>query len=347
MIKINKNIIFDHKRPPLIIAEISGNHGGNKKRFMKLIDTAYSYGADLVKIQTYEPKDITLNKKDNFFKIKSGIWKNKYLWDLYKSAYTPFNWHKDAFELAKKHKKILFSSPFSIRAVDLLEDLDCKLYKIASFEITDLKLVNYIASKKKPIIISTGMASIKEIKSALKEIRKYHNKIIILHCVSSYPTKLEDINLQRVNKLKNEFNSNQIGLSDHTNDIISSLLSLPYGVVAIEKHFKINNKFRTPDSTFSITPDQLFKLKKDSNAIYKSLKKKNNNSEKISIKLRRSIFAKENIEKNTILTRKNIETFRPLVGICASKYFEILGKKVNKKIKKGEPIFSKFLRKKL
>ena len=345
MIKITKNINFDQKRPPLIIAEISGNHGGNKKRFMKLIDAAYSNGADLVKIQTYEPKDITLNKKNNFFKIKSGIWKNKYLWDLYKSAHTPFNWHKDAFKLAKKHKKILFSSPFSIRAVDLLEDLGCKLYKIASFEITDLKLINYIASKKKPIIISTGMASTREIKLALKEIRKYHNKIVILHCVSSYPTKLENINLHRINELKKKFNSNQIGLSDHTNDIISSLLSLSYGVVAIEKHFKINDKFKTPDSTFSITPDQLYKLKKDSISIYKSLEKKNNNSEKISIKLRRSIFAKKDIEKNTIMTRENIETFRPLVGICASKYFKILGKKVNKKIKKGEPIFSKFFNK--
>lgn len=342
--KINKNLIFSKNKPPLIIAEISGNHGGSKKRFLNLINAAFSHGADLVKIQTYEPIDITLNKRENNFKIKSGIWKDKYLWDLYKNACTPFDWHKDAFALAKKHKKILFSSPFSIRAVDLLEKLNCKLYKIASFEITDLKLINYIASKNKPIIISTGMANLREIRAALKEIRKYHNNVVIMHCVSSYPTELEDINLQRINKLKKLFKPNNIGLSDHTSDIISSILSVPYGVVAIEKHFKLNNKFKTADTSFSITPEELFKLKKNIVSVFNSFKKEDNISEKISIKLRRSVFAKENIEKNTKLTNKNIETLRPFIGICSSKYFKILGRRANRKIKSGEPIFEKYLK---
>jgi len=343
MIKINKNLIFSPKKPPLLIAEISGNHGGDKKRFLQLIKSACLNGADLVKIQSYEPQDITINKKKKSFIIKSGIWKNRYLWDLYEKACTPFSWHKDAFKIAKKYNKVLFSSPFSIRAVELLEKLGCKLYKIASFEITDLKLINHIASKKKPIIISTGMASNKEIGRALKIIKKYHNKIIIMHCVSSYPTELEDINLQRINKLKRQFKSNLIGLSDHTNDILSSLLSLNYGVVAIEKHYKIDNKFKTADSTFSITPKELVELKKNSLSIFRSFAKKDKKAERISLKLRRSIFAKKNISKNSKLSKKNIDTLRPFVGICASNYFKILGKKVNKNLKTGDPILEKYL----
>ena len=187
-IKINKNLNICYDERPKIIAEISGNHGGSKKKFLQLIKSAAQNGADLIKIQTYEPVDITLKNKTNKFYLKDGIWKGQHLWDLYKNACTPFSWHKDAFKLAKKLKTELFSSPFSIRGVDLLEKFNCKIYKIASFEITDLKLVNYIASKKKPIIMSTGMASIVEIKNAINTIKKYHNKIIILHCVSSYPT---------------------------------------------------------------------------------------------------------------------------------------------------------------
>ena len=189
MIEINEKLLFSYKHPPLIIAEISGNHNQNKKKFLKLIDSAFKSGADLVKIQTYEPQDITLNIKNKNFRIKHGIWKNSYLWDLYKKAHTPFKWHKEAFDIAKKNKGIIFSSPFSIRAVDFLEKLNTKLYKIASFEITDLKLINYIASKRKPIILSTGMATINEIKSAIKIINKFHKKIILLHCVSNYPTE--------------------------------------------------------------------------------------------------------------------------------------------------------------
>ena len=193
----NKDINFDYTRP-LLIAEISGNHMGARERFLKLVESACKNGADLVKIQTYEPIDITLNSKDKRFKIKKGLWKDNFLWDLYKRAHTPFKWHEAAFKIAKKYKKQIFSSPFSKRGVDLLEKLNVKVYKIASFEITDMKLINYIASKKKPIIISTGMASIKEIKSAIREINKFHDKIVILHCVSEYPTKVEDINLKRI-----------------------------------------------------------------------------------------------------------------------------------------------------
>ena len=184
-----------------LIAEISSNHAGSKSKFLKLIKLACENGADLIKIQTYEPQDITLNKNYGNFKIRKGLWKGETLWSLYNKSFTPFSWHKDAFKIAKKYKKTLFSSPFSTRAVDLLEKLNCKIYKIASFEITDYNLISYIASKKKPIIISTGMANINEIKKAIKIIEKYH-KINILHCISSYPTTLSKVNLQRIEYLK-------------------------------------------------------------------------------------------------------------------------------------------------
>jgi len=332
--------LFNYKNP-LLIAEISGNHNQSKTRFLKLIDTAFKNGADIVKIQTYEPKDITLNIKNKKFKITNGLWKNKYLWDLYKKAHTPFNWHKPAFNIAKKHKKILFSSPFSKRGVDLLERFNVKIYKIASFEITDLKLINYIASKKKPIIISTGMSSIKEVKKAIKEINKFHNKIIILHCVSNYPTNLKDVNLSRIKQLKKVFKNYKIGLSDHTNDIYSSIAAYTHGVVAIEKHFNLDNK-KTTDSAFSITPNKLKLLSQ----ILKDLSAKPEKNKKINInmiKLRRSIFASNDIKKNAVFNIKNIETYRPKIGLCASNYFKIIGKKSKKNIKKGFPIFKEFV----
>tara|TARA_B100001057_G_scaffold488780_1_gene573797 strand:+ start:104 stop:1117 length:1014 start_codon:yes stop_codon:yes gene_type:complete len=332
--------LFNYKKP-LLIAEISGNHNQNKNRFLKLVDSAFKNGADLVKIQTYEPVDITLNTKNKKFKINKGLWKGKYLWDLYKKAHTPFAWHKAAFDIAKKYKKILFSSPFSKRGVDLLEKYNVKIYKLASFEITDLKLINYIASKKKPIIISTGMSSIKEIQNAIKTIKKFHNKIIILHCVSNYPTNLKDTNLGRIIELKKIFKNYKIGLSDHTNDIYSSIASCAYGVVAIEKHFNLDNK-KTTDSDFSITPEKLKLL----NQVIKDLSikpKKNQLKNGNMFKLRRSIFASKNIKINETFKAGNIETYRPKIGLCASNYFKIIGKKSRKNIKKGFPIFKEFV----
>ena len=338
-IKINKNIIFSYNREPIIIAEISGNHSGNKNKFLRLVKSAFLNGADLVKIQTYEPKDITLNQKNNNFKIKDGIWKNKYLWDLYKKACTPFDWHADAFKIAKKYNKILFSSPFSIRAVDLLESFNVPIYKIASFEITDYKLIKYIASKKKPIIISTGMASLKEIKKAVEIINKFHKKIIILHCVSGYPTKLEDTNLSRINFLKKEFKHYMVGLSDHTNGISSSIASVSLGIVAIEKHYKLNDNIETTDSKFSIKPKELFEMKKITQKLSSSLhNKKKRNSEITSKKLRRSIFAIKDIKKGDKFHSSNIDTLRPNIGLAASEYFNIIGKNSKTNIKIGSPI---------
>ena len=339
MIKINKNLIFDYKKPPLIIAEISGNHLGSKSRFLKLIESACKNGADLVKIQTYEPDDMTIHKKTNLLRIKSGLWKNEYLWDLYKKACTPYSWHNDAFKVAKKFNKVLFSTPFSIKAVDFLEKFKVPLYKISSFEITDFKLIDYIASKRKTIIMFTGMSTITEIKRAIKIINKYHNKIVILHCVSNYPTDLRDTEINKINILKKKFKKYLIGLSDHSNNIFSSIASLPFNIVAIEKHFSIDNK-KTPDSEFSINPKMLYDLKKSSHKLHSSLFLNHNMKiQKGNIKLRRSIFAKEDIKKNNKITEKNIISLRPSIGINAKDYFKIIGKKAKKNLEKDEPIF--------
>ncbi|MDA7801196.1 pseudaminic acid synthase [Candidatus Pelagibacter sp.] len=336
---ITKKFKFSEKRP-LLIAEISANHAGNKKKFFRLINSAFESGADMVKIQTYEPEDITVNEKKDYLKIKEGLWKNRYLWDLYKEAHTPFSWHKEAFKIAKKKKKLIFSSPFSIRAVDFLEKLNTPIYKISSFEITDFKLINYIASKMKPIIISTGMSSLNEIKRAIKEINKFHNKVIIMHCVSNYPTKLKDSCLGNILSLKKIFKKNLIGLSDHTQDIYSSITSLPLGVVAIEKHFRLDDNQKSADYDFSLTPKIFKNLKEKIDELTFSLaKKSNNNLNSYNIKFRRSIFASKEILKNEVINSQNITTLRPAVGIPAENYFNILGKKSKKKIKKNSPIF--------
>jgi len=342
MIKINKKIFFSEKLPPKIIAEISCNHMGNKKLLIKHILAAKKAGADLVKIQTYEAKDITCNIKNNSFKNKKGLWKNNYLWDLYKKAETPFSWHKDIFQIAKKNNITLFSSPFSIRAVELLEKLNVELYKIASFEITDLNLINRVAQTKKPVIVSTGMASLKEIENAVKHIQKYHKKIILLHCVSGYPTPEKDANLSRINFLRKKFKNIKIGMSDHTNGINTSVAASMLGTVAIEKHFILSKKIKSEDNAFSIDPKDLIKLKQAVNKNFDFLGHNRNDIKKIeqdSVKFRRSIFASSNIKRNQKITKKNICCLRPKIGISADKYFKILGKKMKKNKSKFDPIY--------
>ena len=340
-IKINKKLSISDKGPPIIIAEISGNHSGRKSLFLKHIKSAAKNGADMIKIQTYEPEDITLNQRKKKFKINKGTWKGKFLWDLYKEAHTPFSWHYDAFKLAKKLKITLFSSPFSKRAVDLLEKLRVPLYKVASFEITDHELIDYIAKKKKPIIISTGMAKINEIKDAVKIIERYHRKIIILYCVSGYPTKLEDTNISTMQTLKKRFKRYLVGISDHTDNIYSSLTASALGASVIEKHFILNKKIDSLDKSFSIDASKLSELKKLSKNIHLSLGKPHigpKKNETNSLKIRRSIYAIKEIQKGEKFTRKNIRSFRPKIGIGAEKFAKILGKISKKKIAKGSPI---------
>lgn len=340
-IKIKKNFIVKRNSKPIIIAEISGNHAGKKSSFLKHIRAAAKNGADMIKIQTYEPEDITLKSKNKNFKIKSGTWRGKYLWDLYKKAHTPFAWHEDAFKLAKKLKIILFSSPFSKRAVDLLEKFKVPLYKIASFEITDLELIDYIAKKRKPIILSTGMASLKEIKTAIKIIERHHKKIMILYCVSGYPTKEKDANISTINKFNKIFKNYFVGISDHTDNIYSALTASALGASIIEKHFILNKKINSFDKSFSIDINQLKELNKIVNHIFISLGKPNigpKKNELNSLKLRRSVFAIKDIGKGEKFSIKNIGSFRPRIGIGSENFSKILGKRSKNKIKAGAPL---------
>lgn len=338
-IKINKKLLFTYKKPPLLIAEISANHNGNKNLFLKHILEAKKSGADLVKIQTYEPEDITVKKLN--FQIKNGIWKNTNLWNLYKKTHTPFEWHYEAFKLAKKKKINLFSTPFSIRALKFLDKFDVDLYKISSFEITDYNLIDNIAKRKKPIIISTGMSSVYEIETAKKIINKYHNNLIILYCVSGYPTPANECNINAIQTLKNKFKKNLIGLSDHTNNNYSSLAATVKGVTAIEKHFILSKRIHSEDSSFSIEPKEFKILSNDTKKIFETLGGKKiflKKSENKNLIFRRSIFASKNIKKGDLFSKENLISLRPQIGKSSSNYFKLLGKKSKISIKELNPI---------
>jgi pseudaminic acid synthase len=330
-----------NRNKPILIAEISCNHCGKKDKLLNHIVKAKKAGADLVKIQTYEPQDLTIKSNQKKFKIEGGIWNGRNLWDIYTKAQTPFKWHSDVFKLAKKIKIPVFSTPFSLRAVKFLDKFNLPLYKISSFEITDYQLISEIAKRKKPIIISTGMSSIKEIKRAIAIIKKYHQKIIILYCVSGYPTRIEDSNIKTINILKKTFKNYEIGLSDHTNDINSSLAAIANGAKFIEKHFITSKKINSLDAKFSIDVKQFGELRERGDQIFFSLGKEKmrlKNSEKKSIKFRRSIFAKKDIKKGEYLSEKNMKNLRPVVGITSNNYYKIIGKKSKRSIKKDSPI---------
>ena len=346
-LKINKNLSFDDSKAPICIAEISGNHNGEKKLLFKHMLAAKNAGCELIKIQSYEADDLTLNSKKNNFNLKKGLWKNTNLWSLYKKAQTPYAWHEEAFSLAKRKKINLFSTPFSIRSLNFLKKLNPPLYKISSFEITDLNLISEIAKLKKPIILSTGLASITEIKNALKTINKFHNKVLIMYCVSGYPTPNEEVNLNTIKTFKKKFPNNLIGISDHTNSIESCLAAISLGVVAFEKHFIINDKLKTPDSKFSISLKKMTELNLKKKLFFSLLGKEKKfikKSEKNSLVFRRSIFALKKIKLGEKLSKKNIYTLRPKIGICASNYFKLIGKKSKKNIKKNSPIFKNWIK---
>ena len=290
----------------------------------------------MIKIQTYEPQDITVKPAN----------KNNKVWKLYTKAQTPFKWHYDAFKLAKKLKIKLFSTPFSVRGVRFLKRFKVDVYKISSFEINDFRLIREIAKTRKPVIVSTGMSNFKEIKECLNLIKKYHNKIILLHCVSGYPTPENQANLKRILALKEKFRDIKIGLSDHTNDIITSLASIPFGVAVIEKHFILSKKLKSLDAKFSINPSQLKDLSNFSKRIHSSLGIKNFNLQKSELKskkFRRSIFSTKKIIKGEKFNHENISTFRPSKGISSKYFFDVLGKKSKKNIKAFSPIYRKYL----
>lgn len=340
MIKIDKRIIGNHC-PPYIVAELSANHNGDFDRAIEIINIAKAQGADAIKLQTYQADTMTIDSDTDDFQITTGLWKGYNLYKLYQWAQTPYEWHEELFRHSKKIGLTCFSTPFDESAVDLLEDLNSPAYKIASFEATDIPLVKYAASTKKPLIISTGMANYEEISEVVQTARDAGcSELVLLHCVSSYPAPLEAYNLKTIPDLSSEFNVD-VGLSDHTMGIDTSLAGIALGACLIEKHVTTSRKHTGPDSEFSLEPDELGSLCKQSLSVWKSLGKINyelRDEEKENLRFRRSIYVVEDIEVGEQISIKNIRRIRPSFGLEPKYFDEVLGKTAKVVIKKGTPL---------
>ncbi len=338
--KINNRII-NTKQTPYIIAELSANHNGDIERAFKSIKAAKTAGADAVKIQTYTADTITIPCDNPEFQIHGGLWDGYNLYDLYKWAETPYAWHKPLFDYARKIGITLFSTPFDFSAVDLLEDLSTPAYKIASPEIIDIPLIKYVAQTKKPIIMSTGMANFDEISEAVETAQENGCKdLVLLHCISAYPTPPEQSNLNTIPDLAKRFNVLS-GLSDHTIGIIVALSSVVLGACVIEKHFTLNRSDKGPDSVFSLEPRELKQLCAHTKIAHKALGVAGyelKNAEKSGLKFRRSLYAVKNIKKGEKISKKNIRSIRPGLGLAPKYYDKVLTQYANYNIAYGTPI---------
>ena len=305
-------------QPPYVIAEMSANHNGNIDNAFKIIDIAKSSGADAVKIQTYRPDTITLNSSLPDFQITEGLWAGHTLYELYEWAHTPWDWHKPFFDYAKKVGITIFSSPFDNTAVDLLEDLNTPAYKIASFEVVDLPLIQYVASTGKPMIISTGMADAEEIQEAIDAAHEAGCKeLALLHCVSGYPAPAEDYNLLTVSDMQERFNL-PTGLSDHTLDNTTAIASIALGACIVEKHFTLDRSAGSPDDSFSLEPNGLRELCKGALTAWKALGKvsyERKPSEKANAQFRRSLYFVKDLEAGQIITPDAVKSIRPGFGL--------------------------------
>ena len=335
------------KNKVFLIAEISANHCGNFNLAKKLINCAYINGADAVKLQTYTADTMTIKSNKKYFKIKKGLWKGYMLWDLYNKAQTPLKWHKELFKYGKSLGIKVFSTPFDDTAVDFLEKLNCPIYKISSFEMMDLNLVKKVSQTKKPIIISTGMADLKEIETTFKVARKYGAKdISLLYCVSNYPSSINDFNLNNIKILKDKFKC-KVGISDHSTDNRVAIASVACGAEVIEKHIALDNQKEGFDIDFSLKGKEIKKLRDDIDVTFKLLGKNSffrNKSENKSKIFRRSIFTTKDIKKGEKFSKDNIRVVRPGYGLAPKYYNIILNKKSPINILKNEPLKSNALK---
>jgi pseudaminic acid synthase len=335
---ISKNPL---KKTPFFVAEISANHNGSLLHAKKLIKIAKKYGADAVKLQTYTPETITINSDKPDFKIRGGLWNGKKLWDLYNKAQTPFEWHKELFDYAKQLEITCFSTPFDESAVDLLESLNCPFYKVASFEMNHIPLIKKIAQTKKSIIISTGMANLKEIDLAYKIAKNNGAKeIILLYCVSNYPSKISDFNFNNIRILKERYEC-KVGFSDHSTDNKVVAAAVAAGAEVIEKHIALEGQKKGFDLAFSLKgkeiKDYVKTIKETSLMMGKKLFFRNK-SEIKSLKFRRSIYAVRNVRKDEKFTKDNIRVIRPGYGIEPYYYDKIINKLSPININKNMPL---------
>lgn len=323
-----------------IIAELSANHNGSLETAIETIRAAKRAGANAIKIQTYTADTITLDIQTDDFLIKKGsIWGGKFLHDLYKEAYTPWEWHRQLFDVAKEEGLICFSSPFDSTAIDFLESLQNPIYKIASFEITDIPLIKYAASKGKPMIISTGIATIQDINLAIKACRDEGNEqIVILKCTSSYPATLKEANLVMIRDLKERYNL-ITGLSDHTLGITAPVVAVTQGAKLIEKHFILDKSIGGPDASFSLDEIEFTQMVNAIREAELALGKVNyelTEKQKKSRNFSRSLYVVEDAVKGEKVTTNNVKSIRPGFGLHPKYYNQILGKKIKFDIKKGE-----------
>jgi pseudaminic acid synthase len=341
---ISKNPL---KKIPLFVAEISANHNGSLLHAKKLIKIAKKYGADVVKLQTYTPDTITMKSDKPDFKIRGGLWNGKTLWDLYAKAQTPFEWHKELFDYAKKLKITCFSTPFDEIAVDFLESLNCPFYKVASFEMNHIPLIKKIARTRKPIIISTGMANLKEIDVAYRTAKKNKaREIILLYCVSNYPSRISDFNFNNIRILKERYNC-KVGFSDHSTDNRVVAAAIAAGAEVIEKHIALESQKKGFDLAFSLKGKEIkdyAQVIKDTSIMMGKKYFFRNKSEKKSLQFRRSIYAVSDIKRGERFTKKNIRIIRPGFGIQPIYFEKLMNKKSPLDIKRETPLKESLLK---
>jgi pseudaminic acid synthase len=328
--------------PVFIVAEISGNHLQDYELAIKTIEAAHASGADAVKLQTYTPATITLDCDNEYFQIKQGtIWDGKTLYDLYEEAYTPWDWQPKLKDYAEGLGMICFSSPFDLTAVDFLEKMNVPAYKVASFEITDIPLIEYIASKKKPVIMSTGVAEINDITEAIDACKSAgSDEIILLKCTSAYPTPLKEVNLLTMPDMALRFNT-LVGLSDHTQGVSVPIAAVSLGACLIEKHIITSRDIGGPDSEFSLEPDEFSNMVKAVREVEEALGQVNytlSEKTKRSREFSRSLFVVKDIKKGDPFTSENVRSIRPAYGLHPRHLKEILGKRAKKGLRKGTPL---------
>lgn len=326
---------------PYVIAELSANHNGNFENAIQIIEEAKKAGSDAVKLQTYKPETITLKSDREDFKIKGGLWDGRTLYDLYEEAHMPWDWHKPLFAYARELGITIFSSPFDTTAVDLLEDLNAPAYKIASFEAVDLPLIRYVASTRKPIIISTGMADSEEIAEAIQTARDGGcDEIAVLHCVSGYPAPASDYNLRTIPDMIDRFDL-VTGLSDHTLDNTTAIVSIAFGASIIEKHFTLDRSGGGPDDSFSIEPVELTFLCKSVKSAWSALGRVDygrKSSEQANVQFRRSLYFVKNLKAGDIISPEDIRSVRPGFGLPPKHYQRIIGRYVAQDVMRGMPV---------
>ncbi len=339
-IKLNEELHIGDGQPVYIIAEMSANHAGSLERAKEIIHAAKEAGADCVKIQTYTPDTLTIDCDNEYFHIKNGTWEGENLYQLYGKAFTPWEWQQELKMEAEKVGIDFFSTPFDRSSVDFLEEIGVEFYKIASFELVDIPLIEYVASKGKPILLSTGMGSLGEIEDAVNAIRgKINEQFVLLRCASAYPAITDEMNLATMVNMKELFGV-PVGLSDHSMGSVGAVAAVALGASVIEKHFCLDREIENPDASFSMNPEEFQQMVLDIRQAEHAIgcvKYGVSAQEADSSIFRKSVFCVQDIRKGETLTEENVRVIRPGYGLQPKFYQDILGHTASRDIKRGTP----------